>query len=283
MRFFAKKSTHLPPKHTIAWRMGMTATEDRLSAAGVQPEQMNNEEENEIDILELFYRLLEKIRYIILAGLAVALVVGVVVFNFIRPTYEATSKLYVVNSNNAVVDLSALQIGNYMVADYQEVFSNWQLHQMVIDEMQLPYTYEELNKMVSVSNPSNTRILYIKVTSTDPQEAQAMANCYARISQEFIKATMDSKAPTIFEAALLPEKPAAPHKLRDVVIGFVLGALVAAAVVVIQFLTDDRISSSEYVEKHVGISTLGMMPMEATQQAVIDQKRAPGKRKSLKN
>ena len=62
-----------------------------------------------------------------------------------------------------------------------------------------------------------------------------------------------------------------------------LGALVAAAVVVIQFLTDDRISSSEYVEKHVGISTLGMMPMEATQQAVIDQKRAPGKRKSLKN
>ena len=80
--------------------------------------------ETEIDLVELFYRLLENLKFIIPAALIGALLAGVYTFNFVTPKYTATSKLYVVNTSNSVVDLSALQIGSQLASDYKEVFSN---------------------------------------------------------------------------------------------------------------------------------------------------------------
>ena len=53
------------------------------------------DEGTEIDLLELFYCLLEKARFILLAGLAGALLMGFYSFYIAKPSYEATSKLYV--------------------------------------------------------------------------------------------------------------------------------------------------------------------------------------------
>ena len=241
--------------------MASPETQARLGAE--QSDRQADQEILEIDLVELLYRLLEKAKYIILAAILGALIAGVYTFQFVTPMYTATSKLYVINANSAAIDLSALQIGTQLASDYKEVFSNWHVHERVIQKLDLPYSYRDLGKMISVSNPQSTRILYIRAQSASPDEAKLLADTYAQVAQEFIAETMSTSRPNIFEEALRPTAPSSPNKTRNIIIGFLLGAVLAMAIVVIQFITDDRIHTEEDITKHLDLPVLGMMPSQS--------------------
>ena len=218
--------------------------------------------DGEVDVVELLYRLIEKWKIIVLACLFGALIAAVYTFCFITPIYTATSKLYVVNAKDSAINLSDLQIGNYLASDYTEVFSNWHVHEMVLQRLGLDYTYSQLAGMVSVKNPKDTRILYVSVVSDDPQEAKDMADTYAQVAREFIAVKMDTEQPNIFEEALLPSMPSSPNKSKNILLGFMVGLLLSCGVIVVQFLLDDRLRSVDDIEKYVQLPTLGVMPKQ---------------------
>jgi len=230
--------------------------------------QNNNIEQNsyEIDLVELVYRLIEKAKYIILAAILGTLIFGVYTRFFVTPIYTATSKLYVLGSDDSVVNLSDLQIGSYLTSDYQEVFSTWHVHEMVIQNLGLDYSYGDLKKMLTVSNPNDTRILYINVKSDDPDEAKTIADEYAKVAKEFIAVTMETKEPNIFEEARRPSAPSSPNLTRNLILGFMMGTIIMCGVITVQFIFDDRIRTGDEIEKYLGIPTLGMMPMQKSQQ-----------------
>ena len=219
------------------------------------------DDSDEIDLAALFYRYLEKIHWILLSGLICAAIVGVIVFKVIKPVYQATSKIYIVGSDTTI-SLTDLQIGSNLAADYQEVFKNWHVHELVDKRLNLDYSYSKLAGMITVTNPTSTHILNISVKSTDPYEAKQIADTYAQVAREFIAAKMDMREPNIFEEAKLPDVPVSPSKARDVIIGFMVGAALAMAVVTVKFLGDDRICSSEDVEKVGKLTTLGLIPLQ---------------------
>ena len=226
--------------------------------------QNAEQETMEIDLAELFIRMLDKWYWIILSALICTLIMGVYTFQFVTPQYQSTSKLYVVNSKNSAINLSDLQIGNYLAQDYQEVFHNWHVQDRVIEELGLNYSYGQLRGMVSVSNPTNTRILYITVTSRDPEEARLIASTFAKVACEFIAVKMDQQQPNIFEEARHPMSPSSPNKSRNLMLGFLIGMLAAIAVVVIQYLADDKIRTPEDVEKVLGLPTLGVVTEQSS-------------------
>ena len=76
--------------------------------------QPRGNEDDEINLVELLYRLIEKWKIVALASLLGALIAAVYTFCFITPMYTATSKLYVVNTKDSAINLSDLQIGNYL-------------------------------------------------------------------------------------------------------------------------------------------------------------------------
>ena len=229
--------------------------------------EVQQTEGTEIDLVELMYRLIEKWAIIVVSCILGAVIAGAYTFFFVTPKYTATSKLYVVNSNDSAINLSDLQIGNYLASDYTEVFSNWHVHEMVLERLGLDYSYKQLSNMISVTNPSDTRILYINVVSEDPQEAKDLADTYAEVAREFIAVKMDTKQPNVFEEALLPSAPSSPNKTRNVLLGFLLGLVVSCGIIVIQFLTDDRLRSADDIEKYVQLPTLGVMPKQSKKNA----------------
>ena len=220
-----------------------------------------DQDEEEIDLGALFYRFLEKIHWILLTALVGAAIAGVLVFKFITPIYEATAKIYIVGSDTTI-SLTDLQIGSNLAADYQEVFKNWHVHELVDKRLNLDYSYSKLAGMITITNPQNTHVLYVNVKSPDPQEAKVIADTYAQVAREVIAAKMDMREPNIFEEAKLPDKPITPKKTRDIVIGFALGALLAMAVIAIKFFSDDRILTSEDITKVGNLATLGMIPLQ---------------------
>lgn len=224
--------------------------------------EKDDNNELEIDLVALMYRLLEKAKWIIAAALVGTILAGVITANLITPMYESTSKLYVVNSSNAAIDLAALQIGDKLAADYVQVFNNWEVHDKVISALGLNYTYQEIQNMLTITTPSSTRIIEITATSSDPQEARDIAMAYAEVACAFIVARMQTESPSIFENPRVPVLPSSPSMARNLVIGFMLGAIIAAAVIVIQFIVDDRVRSTDTLQKQLGLPTLGMMPIQ---------------------
>lgn len=161
--------------------------------------------------------------------------------------------------------LSDLQIGSNLAADYQEVFKNWHVHELVDKRLGLDYSYTKLSNMISISNPTNTHVIYVSVKSRDPQEAKSIADTYAQVAREFIAAKMDMREPNIFEEAKLPDVPVSPRKVRDIVIGFLLGALLAMAVITVRFINDDRVMSTDDIAKVGGLTTLGLIPLQGNE------------------
>ena len=232
------------------------------------------DEEITIDLMELLTQILDHWLLVVICAVLGTAIMGVYSFKIATPMYKSTSKLYVVNSKDSAINLSDLQIGNYLAQDYQEVFHNWHVQDQVIEELDLNYSYSQLNSMVSVSNPSNTRILYITVTSPNPEEARSIASTFAKVACEFIAVKMDQEQPNVFEEARLPLTPSSPNKSRNLMIGFLLGAMLAIAVVVIRYIADDKVRTPEDIEKLLGLPTLGVV----TEQDSFFHGRSSGKK-----
>lgn len=251
--------------------------EERLKKPGMasgQTVQDADQGEMEINLVELLIRLLEKWKIIAMAAILGAVIAGAITFGFITPTYTATSKLYVLNGSNSLLNLSDFQLGSYLATDYQEVFTTHEVQEAVLEQLDLEekYTTDELEKMITITNPNNTRILYIACDSTDPQEACDIANTFAAVAQTFIEARMDSKQPSLFSEAVAPELPSAPNSKLNIVLGFALGLLLSCGIITVLFITDDRIRTREDIEKYMDIPTLGMMPLNKDDPSVTNKK-----------
>lgn len=222
------------------------------------------QEETTIDLAELFYRLLDKVKFIIVAALLGAIIAFCATKFFMTPMYQASAKLYVLNSSGTSLNLSQIQLSSSLASDYVQVFDNWHVHEMVKRRLNLDYTYAQMGKMISVENPTNTRILKVTVQSDDPQEAADMALTYVQVAREFIAAKMDMDMPTIFEEPQLPTRPYSPSTMKkNTVLGFLLGLLLMCGIVVVQFLADDRVRNADKLEKQLGLATIGMMPVQS--------------------
>ena len=63
------------------------------------------------------------------------------------------------------------------------------------------------------------------------------------------------------DEANLPKEPASPSIIKWTVIGLLLGVFLCAMIIVIRFLLDDTIKTSEDIEKYLGLSTLALIPV----------------------
>lgn len=232
------------------------------------------QEETTIDLVELMYKLLAGWKLIVSLALICAIAMGVYTFNFATPLYEATSIIYVLSSKDSAINMADLQIGSALTNDYIKVFSMWEVHEEVIANLNLPYTYKEMSEMLSVVNTSDTRMLDITVTSPDPEEAAAIANEYAKVVSKYIAETMSTDKPNIMSVALVPSNPVSPNKTRNILLGFILGLVLAVGILTVQMLMNDTYKTAEDIRRYTGLETLAVVPLEADENPRASKKNA---------
>lgn len=221
--------------------------------AGNQPQAKT------IDLVELFYYMLSKLHFLLLGMVLGAVLLGAYASSSITPIYTATSKLYIMGSTGSSI-IADLQIGTVLTMDYQEVFKTWEVHQMVNEALGTNYSYSALQSMISVSNPEDTRILYITARHPDSQTAADIANAYATAAKRFIVQTMKTDEPSTFSIALVPGVSSGGGITGYVIRGILLGTVLAGGLLVLVFLLDSRPKSPEDVTRYANIPTLAVIP-----------------------
>lgn len=219
----------------------------------------------EIDLLELLMAIKEKILVILATALLFAGAAGVYSFFIADPVYQSTSKLYIQAQDSSTTSLSDLQMGSTLAYDCVELIQSRSISEEVIENLGLNVEVKELQNSLSVSNPSDTRIINITIEGTDPQQITEISNEFASVSRARISEVMKTDKPQIWEKAVVPDKHIKPAKTKNVILGFLLGGVVSAACVVVKFLLNDTINSQEEIERYLDLNLLAVVPMEGNE------------------
>lgn len=236
-------------------------------------------DEIEIDLLELVGVIWRKLPIIVMT----ALILGVTVMLYnkilVTPIYKSTTKICVLAKQNDTLTNSDLQASTLLTKDYVELVKTRDVTESVIAELGLMsgdemMTHEELLDKMTVESISDTRMITISVLDKDPYVACEIANAVREHASSHIQNVLDTQAVNVAEVGNIPTNPVSPSTLKNGVLGAAIGGFLAAAVIVVMFLMDDTINTSEDIEKYLGLSTLGIIP--------LDEKHRSGKKKREK-
>lgn len=226
---------------------------------------MNNQENQavEIDVFAMLKTLWKRKFSIVL----VALVFAIAAFGYsaflAKKEYQSTSRIYVVsrqNQDNNALTNSDLQAGSYLVKDYREIILSQNVLSQAIEELKLDMTPAELSKKISVSVPTDTRILSITAKDGDPKEAARIANGLRNVAAEKIIAVTKVSDVTTLDEAEVPQSPSSPNIRRNVLLGFIAGAGLMVVLLVVVEVLDDRVKRPEDIEELMGLTLLGIVP-----------------------
>ena len=231
----------------------------------------------ELSIIEIGSVLWRKKGLIVLFTLCFGVLAYVLSAFVLPPKYEATVSLYV---NNGVVasgqtgtTLSDITASQELVGTYIQILNSETACADVIALLDLDYTVDQLQKMVSMNAKNETEVLEIHVTSPRPQEAVMIANTFLESAPNILIRVVKAASVETVDTATRAVK-VSPNTLRNSGIGLLLGFVLGAGIALLLFILDKRIKSEEDLKSHYQPPLLGAIPsfqMKQTKQ--IKQKK----------
>lgn len=221
--------------------------------------------ENEETVIDLGRLLLtlKKNLFSIIAWAVVGLIISLVVlFIFIEPKYSATTDILVNQKNdNIQTQYAAQQADLGAVTTYEDILKRSVILSPVLKEVKARDNYKgslgDLQKSVSVSNETNSKIISVTVTDKDAYTAADVANTVAKTFKEKIVKMMKIDNVTIVSNAKPNPSPVFPKKTLGALVGIVLGALIGVAIAIVRELTDKTVKDMDFLTDEVGLTSLG--------------------------
>lgn len=245
-------------------------------------------QDDEIDLVELFHVLLRKwwliaLCAIIGGGAALGVTVGL-----ITPMYESNAMLYILNKTTTVTSLADIQMGSALTEDFAVIATSKPVIDGAIERIkkdeEVTFTRSEVQKMLTVTNKADTRILVITATDADPKKACMVANAVAKETASQMAEIMKSDPPTTVEQAEVAENPVSPNVMKNTAVGFMAGIVLICGILVLRHLMNDNIKTEEDVERYLGVPVLASIPYNKEHEKEAgDKKRQLKSRKEAKN
>jgi len=218
----------------------------------MEENMMEKNHEVEIDIKRIFGLLLNKAWLIALVAVACAVVMFVGTWLFVAPKYQSTIMFYVNNSVNpsgGSITSSDMAASRGLVESYAIILNTRETLNEVIDYADLNRTYAQLQGMVKAEPVEDTEILKVVVTSTDPAEAQTIADAITKVLPERSKKIIDGSSVKIVTGANLPQAPSSPNYSKSAILGALVGVLLIIAVIIMRDIFDTTIRGEEDVAR----------------------------------
>lgn len=218
----------------------------------------------EFDFIGLFVALCKKAWIIAIATILVGAIVGAYAFFFVTPKYKASAMMYVNNNSVSVAgasfDLSDLNAAKSLVNTYLVILNSRNVLNEVIEKSGVDYSYKELKSMISAAPVDSTEVFEVVITSTDPKEAEQIANSICSILPKKIASIVESSSVRIVDSAVVPESKSSPNVTAYALVGMFVGFTVSCIVIMILKLRDNSITSEDYLLNNYKYPVLAVIP-----------------------
>ena len=212
---------------------------------------------DKIDLVAFFIKL-KSLWYVVVIGALIGTLLASIYSTFLTtPMYESSAMVYIRGSSKSI-SLQDLQLGAELTKDYEIIFKSRPNLEKVISKLNLEYDVETLTKMISISNPSDTRILQVSVTSIDASLSKEIANEVVNYGMDSIR-EIDSQEPYLVEKAIAKNKKVGASFIKMAATGMLLGIVTALGIIFIRFVLSDEIKSIEDVERVLELPVLAVV------------------------
>lgn len=214
-------------------------------------------QEVEIDLKALFLKI-RSLWYVVILGALTGIFVSVLYGKLMTaPMYSASSMVYLRSSSQSI-SLQDLQLGSELTKDYEIIFKSRPNLENVINDLDLDMSVGQLSGMIAISNPTDTRILQVSVTSEDPDLSASIVNEVVENGMQTVR-EIDSQEPYVVERAIPNTTNVGTSLLNRAILGGLVGLVIAIGLISLRFILTDSITSVDDVEEVLGTPVLAVV------------------------
>lgn len=220
----------------------------------------------EVDFGRIWKVVCKRIWIIGVVSVLCAAIVTACTFFLVTPKYESSAMFYVNNNSLSVGDASFsisqgdISAAKSLVDTYIVILTSKSCLNDVIDYTGLELSYDDLRGMITAGAVNATEIFEVKVTCTDPDEAETLAKAIAYILPKRIASIVEGTSAKIVDNAVKPSQPCSPSYVKNTVIGFILGMFISLTVIVLREIFDVTIRDEEDIKKCCDYPILASVP-----------------------
>ena len=227
---------------------------------------MHNEtkEGMEIDLRKLLGALMQRWWVFVICIVLAVVVSFYYTKTLVTPMYRASVTIYV---NNVRADQQVnyitstnLATAQKLVSTYIEIIQSNTVLEKVIKESGYSITPRQIRSVMSAMQKGETELFDIFIVHRDPAQAQHLANAIAEVAPGEIERFVEGSSAKIVDYAKLPTEPATPNVRQNIILGALIGFLIAAVYVTLRFMMDVRIREEEDLVALFAIPVLGQIP-----------------------
>ena len=221
--------------------------------------------EETVDLREYFGIVKKRFWIVALITIIAVVVSGVISFFMLNPVYEAKSTLIVNTEKNEETQMitgDQFNVTQKLAVTYGEIIKSRSVLDDVIKNLKLDDKYGYLVNNVNVSPVKDNQIISISVQDTNKEKARDIANEIPKVFKKEAKRITKANDIQVIDKAILPQSPIKPNKMMNITIAAALGAMIGLFVVFLIEYLDNKLKTPQDIEKHLGLSVLGVVPNE---------------------
>ncbi len=218
-------------------------------------------EMEEIDLLELFRAVLKYIKLIIV----LCIVFGAGGFLgtkfLIAPTYTASTSIYLTPqiSESGSLDYNSQMANSKLVTNVVNLMTQNNVMSEVAKDVGMENA-SSVKKCISVTNETNTEIVKVTATTTDPKLSKNIANGTVNTFIKTMQKNLNVRNIEIVDKAKLSYVPSGPSIKKNTMMATLVGGVIGVGYAVLKFLLDNRLRTKEEAEKYLGIPVFAEFP-----------------------
>ncbi len=230
------------------------------TTSNIMPTNVNNDEMT-IDLVDLLKHILKNLKLIIF----LAILFGAIGFGYtkfmVAPTYTASTSIFLTPqvSESGSLDYNSQMSNSKLVSNVVNLLTQNNIMSEVAKNVGLK-SADEVRNAITVENESNTEVITITVTTTDPKLSKQIANNTVTTFINRMQKNLNVRNIEIVDKAKLSYIPSGPNTGKNTILVGFGGLVLGLAYTVIQMLLDNRLRSKEDAEKYLGYPVFCVIP-----------------------
>lgn len=218
-------------------------------------------EMEEIDLLELFRAVLKYIKLIIVLCIVFGLGGFLGTKFLITPTYTASTSIYLTPqiSESGSLDYNSQMANSKLVTNVVNLMTQNNVMSEVAKDVGMENAASVI-KCISVTNETNTEIVKVTATTTDPKLSKDIANGTVNTFIKTMQKNLNVRNIEIVDKAKLSYVPSGPSIKKNTMMATLVGGVIGVGYAVLKFLLDNRLRTKEEAEKYLGIPVFAEFP-----------------------
>jgi capsular polysaccharide biosynthesis protein len=212
------------------------------------------------EILKILKKRILLLISIIIVSVSIAIVLS---FYVLTPIYEAETQILVNQKANGEDPYSWSQIETdlQLINTYKKIIKSPFILSKVIEELSLDTTPQQLERQITLSSESDSKVVNILVESENLEAAVNIVNVTAEIFKEEIPKLMNVDNINILSSANLDENmtPIKPNKMLNIAMGVVIGIVIGIGLAFLIESLDTTIKDEKDVENVLGRPIIGLV------------------------